>query len=131
MRSRTASAGLLALCLLLVACGGAAAPPTATSQTTASAAATASASPSAQPKSMTVEVWSAFDSFNPVTAQSGYDDTAISLMFDSLDWQSQDNQFHPLLASSWDISPDYKTYTFHIDPKASRSRPTMSRTPCS
>ena len=67
---------------------------------------------------MTVALWSAPDTFNPITAQTGYDDSVIALMFDTLVWESPDQNFHPLLASSWETSPDGKTFTFHINPKA-------------
>ncbi len=39
-------------------------------------------------------------------------------MFDTLVWESPDQTFHPLLASSWQASPDGKTFTFHINPNA-------------
>jgi peptide/nickel transport system substrate-binding protein len=40
------------------------------------------------------------------------------LMFDTLVWQSVDQKFHPELASSWEVSPDFKTFTFHLNPNA-------------
>ncbi len=110
-----ATAALLGVVLLVAACGGAATPVATGSP---SAAKTSGSATGTAGKTLSIEVWSAFDSFNPITAQSGYDDSAISLMYDSLDWQSPDGKFHPLLASSWDISPDSKTYTFHINPQA-------------
>ncbi|SEL82482.1 ABC transporter substrate-binding protein [Streptacidiphilus jiangxiensis] len=35
-------------------------------------------------------------------------------VFDSLVSQSADGSFHPWLATSWEVSSDYKTYTFHL-----------------
>lgn len=104
---------LLAAAGLLAACGGAPAKPAASAAPAATASAAASAS-----KTMTVALWSAPDTFNPITAQTGYDDSVIGLMFDTLVWESPDQTFHPLLASSWQASPDGKTFTFHINPKA-------------
>jgi peptide/nickel transport system substrate-binding protein len=115
VRSRGVVPLLLAGGLLLAACGGSAAP-----ATTGSASGSASSSgTTAQTKTLNAAFWSAPDSFNGVTAASGYDDTIISLLFDTLVWLSPDQKFHPLLASSWDVSPDYKTFTFHLNPKAS------------
>jgi len=119
MRRVLAAAAATFLCAALVACGGSAAtaPTAATGSSPASATATA---PAAAPggKTMTVAIWSAPDSFNPVTAPNGYDYSAIGLMFDTLVWQSPDQAFHPLLASSWSASADATTFTFHINPAA-------------
>jgi peptide/nickel transport system substrate-binding protein len=116
VRSGGVAALMVAGALLLTACGGSAAPTTSTG--TASKTAAATGAPAAQTRTLSAGFWSAPDSFNGVTAQSGYDDSVIALMFDTLVWQSPDQQFHPLLASSWDVSPDYKTFTFHLNPNA-------------
>jgi len=121
MRLRGVGALVGIVGLLATACGGSASKPAATAATSGTAAATGSATgaaASAAPKNLSVEFWSAPDSFNGVTASSGYDDSVIALMFDTLVWHSPDQVFHPLLASSWDHSSDYKTFTFHLNPNA-------------
>ncbi len=99
--------------ILLSACGSGAAPAatgSSTAQTTASAAPTT--------KTVSAEFWSAPDSFNCITASSGYDESICSLIWDTLVWLSPDQKIHPLLASSWSVSADSKTFTFHLNPNA-------------
>jgi peptide/nickel transport system substrate-binding protein len=107
---RSVLAGLATAALLVTACGGGG-----TKTATGPAATTATAGAS---KVLNIAMWSAPDGFNPVTASTGYDTEVIGLLFDTLDWQSPDQTFHPLLAQKWDVSQDGKTFTFHLDPAA-------------
>lgn len=88
--------------LLLTACGGSSTP-------------TAKSSGGG---TLRIAMQSAPDSLNPVTAQSTYDLSVYGMMFQTLAWQSPDQKFHPLLASSWQVSPSGTVFTFHINPKA-------------
>ncbi|HVB11351.1 MAG TPA: ABC transporter substrate-binding protein [Bacillota bacterium] len=109
MRVRVGGISALTIAALLVACGGAAAPATSPATTTA---------PVRPAKQLSIAIWSAPDTLNPVVAQTGYDQDIIGPMYDTLVWESPDQQFHPLLAASWDVSSDSRTFTFHLDPKA-------------
>jgi peptide/nickel transport system substrate-binding protein len=105
--------------LLLAGCGGAGtagARPTGTAQGTRAASTAASA---VAGKTLSLAMYSAPSGFNGMVGGSGYDTVVSGLMFDTLVWQSPDQKFHPKLASSWDVSADSKTITFHIDPRAS------------
>jgi peptide/nickel transport system substrate-binding protein len=113
MRSRLLTASGILATLLLAACGGGSTP---AATTGGAKPATASTAPTT--KTISAEFWSAPDGFNCITASSGYDESICSLMWDTLVWLSPDQQIHPLLASSWDVSPDSKTFTFHLNPSA-------------
>ncbi|HVB11396.1 MAG TPA: ABC transporter substrate-binding protein [Bacillota bacterium] len=105
------SAALIVLSLVLTACGGAAAP-------TGKPAAPATATAPAAGKTLTIAITQDPPGFNPVTATNSYSAVVIQLLFDPLVWQGVDQSFHPLLASSWDVSPDSRTFTFHLNPAA-------------
>ncbi len=114
MRSRlVAAVGIFGM-LALTACGGAATP----AATTSSAQSTASAAPTTKTKTVSAEFWSAPDSFNCITASSGYDETVCGYLWDTLVWLSPNQKIHPLLASSWTVSPNSKTFTFNLNPNA-------------
>ncbi|HVB09848.1 MAG TPA: ABC transporter substrate-binding protein [Bacillota bacterium] len=119
MRAQRAIAPLLLAGFLLSACGGSATPAASTaSGSTAATSTGGAATAAATSKNLNIAMWSAPASFNGMTSNSSYDIDVAGMMFDSLDWQSPDQQFHPLLASSWDVSSDSKTFTFHLNPKA-------------
>lgn len=51
---------------------------------------------------------------NPVLAKSDNDKTVNSLLYNGLVSLDRNNQIIPDLASSWDITPDQKSYTMHL-----------------
>jgi peptide/nickel transport system substrate-binding protein len=112
MQLRKSVAALAAAAVVMTACGG----PAATSTSASSAPRGGTAATAA--KSLKIAITQAPPGFNPVTATNSYSQVVIQLLFDPLVWQSVDQAFHPLLAASWDVSPDSRTFTFHLDPKA-------------
>jgi oligopeptide transport system substrate-binding protein len=54
--------------------------------------------------------------FDPIQATDQPSGTAISTVFTGLVSISDQGKVAPQLASSWDVSPDKKTYTFHLKP---------------
>lgn len=52
--------------------------------------------------------------FSPLDSFAGAEGQVMSLVFDNLVSVNANYQFEPRLAQSWDISPDSKTYTFHL-----------------
>ncbi len=115
MQAKRAIVPILAAGLLLSACGGSATP---AASTASSSSASSSASGGSKTVTLNVAMWSAPAGFNGITSSSSYDTDMAGLMFDTLVWQSVDQKFHAELASSWDVSSDNKTFTFHLNPKA-------------
>jgi len=54
--------------------------------------------------------------FNPLTGFTAGSQQAMGLIFDNLLTTGANLKFEPRLASSWTISPDAKTFTFHLRP---------------
>ena len=71
----------------------------------------------AQP-SLIISQWSAPSGFNVLTAADQYAYQDIALIFASLTKLDDNLEPVPELASSWEVSDDGLTYTFHIDPNA-------------
>jgi peptide/nickel transport system substrate-binding protein len=63
-------------------------------------------------------MWSSPNNFNPINTDSSYGGYPIGMMFDSLATMNDKAEFVGRLAEKWDISPDFTTYTFHLNPKA-------------
>ncbi|HWA82736.1 MAG TPA: ABC transporter substrate-binding protein, partial [Fimbriimonadaceae bacterium] len=53
-------------------------------------------------------------SLDPALVSDNQSIDAIQNTFEGLVASGEDNRIHPCLASSWEISPDGKTYTFHL-----------------
>lgn len=52
---------------------------------------------------------------NPITSSDVYSRRINDLLFDTLIYRSHvDFEYEPRLATSWEISPDHLTYTFHM-----------------
>ncbi|MFF0452903.1 ABC transporter substrate-binding protein [Nocardia africana] len=63
---------------------------------------------------LTVGIGTAIDCFDPQISPSGLSASILRDVYDSLVYANPDGTFSPWLASSWDISPDATTYTFHL-----------------
>jgi peptide/nickel transport system substrate-binding protein len=74
--------------------------------------------PSTKKLDVSLAMWSAPNNFNPLNTDSSYGFTAIEIMFDSLVGTNDKGDYVPKLAEKWDVSPDFTTFTFHINPKA-------------
>ncbi|MFI5386326.1 MAG: ABC transporter substrate-binding protein [Fimbriimonadales bacterium] len=55
-----------------------------------------------------------FSSIDPALASETYSIDTMQNSFEGLVMMGEDNQIHPCLAESWDVSKDGKTYTFHL-----------------
>jgi len=52
---------------------------------------------------------------NPITSSDGYSRKINDVVFDTLIYRSHvDFEYEPRLATSWEVSPDHLTYTFHM-----------------
>ena len=120
-----------AVALVATACGGAtpsasSAPPASSaapaSSAPASASASASASPSAAGRSSLLRVARISDflpSIHPVELGTGNQELMADILFSTLvDVDSDEVTILPDLAQTWDVSPDAKKYTFHLNPAA-------------
>jgi peptide/nickel transport system substrate-binding protein len=67
---------------------------------------------------VSLAMWSAPNNFNPINTDSSYGFTAIEIMFDALVGTNDKGDYVPKLAEKWETSPDFTTFTFHINPKA-------------
>jgi peptide/nickel transport system substrate-binding protein len=74
--------------------------------------------PSKQNHDVSIAMWSSPNNFNPINTDSSYGGYPIGMMFDSLATMNDKAEFVGRLAEKWDISPDFTTYTFHLNPKA-------------
>jgi peptide/nickel transport system substrate-binding protein len=54
------------------------------------------------------------DSLDPHVTYRAYSHNVMMQIFDTLVWQAPDYSYQPGLATSWEISPDGMTYTFHL-----------------
>jgi peptide/nickel transport system substrate-binding protein len=77
-----------------------------------------SSAPAKQNRDVAIAMWSAPNNFNPINTDSNYGGLPIGIMFDTLATWNDKGDFVPRLAEKWDISPDYTTFTFHLNPKA-------------
>ncbi|MCB8913385.1 ABC transporter substrate-binding protein [Rhodococcus rhodochrous] len=59
-------------------------------------------------------IGTAIDCFDPQISPSGLTASVMRNVYDSLVYANPDGSFSPWLASSWEISPDATTYTFHL-----------------
>lgn len=76
--------------------------------------------PAPQKKNMDVSIamWSPPNNFSPINTDSSYGYFAVDVMFDTLVQMNDKADFVPQLAERWDVSPDFTTFTFHINKKA-------------
>lgn len=96
----------LALSLGLSACGG-----TGGSTTSGSSAS----------KSLTLGMWSAPATLNPLTYTTTYEQTVISLIYPRLLVMTPDLEFTENLADKWEYNETYDKFTFHINENANWS----------
>lgn len=82
--------------------------------------ATPSPAPAAAKKNMniTIAMWSPPNNFSPINTDSSYGYFNVEIMFDTLVRMNDKADFVPKLAEKWTVSPDFTTFTFHINPKA-------------
>jgi peptide/nickel transport system substrate-binding protein len=123
-RLATSLIGLVTVVGLLAAgCGGGAAPSTSAGSggSTATAATGTAASGSgtaASPKSggtLTVALDGALDSLDPQKSVTIVSNQVRQNIYERLiQYGPKLQNFHPMLATSWDVSPDGLTYTFHL-----------------
>jgi peptide/nickel transport system substrate-binding protein len=78
------------------------------------AATSASPSPSAQPLTAHFGTTSDADDLNPFLARSGTSYEILHLNYDFLVGYDTDLSPRPELATSWEVSPDGKVWTFHL-----------------
>ena len=76
---------------------------------------TSTASTKAGPTSATFNLYQHPQSFNPLKASQGAEVLTEELVFDNLVQVKPDFTFEPRLASSWQMSSDGLTWTFHLD----------------
>ncbi|MBE3597793.1 MAG: hypothetical protein IMX02_02975 [Limnochordaceae bacterium] len=74
--------------------------------------------PASAEKVIRVGLWSGPGTLSPINADSSYGYFVVHFIFDTLVEMEPDLTFAPRLARSWEISKDGRTYTFHLDPKA-------------
>jgi len=56
--------------------------------------------------------------FNPLYSETTYDADIVDLVFEGLTYVDKNFQAQPALAQKWEVSDDYKTYTFFLDNRA-------------
>ncbi|HBY93004.1 MAG TPA: hypothetical protein DEP84_03410, partial [Chloroflexi bacterium] len=54
------------------------------------------------------------DTLDPAATFSSWVQIELKALYDTLVWWGPDGKYYPGLAESWEISPDAKTYTFHL-----------------
>jgi len=111
---------ILAVVLVMVVGGGGDKKPNASSGETPAASGTAGPSSSSGPASSGTLRLRGDDpiSLDPAIAQDASSAVYIVEIFSGLVRLDKDLKVQPDVASIWDVSPDGKTYTFHINPKA-------------
>ncbi|HEY8531659.1 MAG TPA: ABC transporter substrate-binding protein [Limnochorda sp.] len=72
----------------------------------------------AEEKVIRVGMWSAPGNMSPINADSSYGYFIVRFIFDTMVELQPDFSFTPRLAESWEVSEDGKTFTFHLNPKA-------------
>ena len=122
MRKRTYTLLLVVLALLLAACGGGAAttqaPPPETKATQALPPTAEPTAAPAEPVVLRIGWAGSPDTLNPGTAVLAEAYTLFELVYDSMFQLQLDGSYTPALAESYEVSPDGKTWTFHLRPGA-------------
>lgn len=122
-RSFLALAGLSAGSAILAACGGStpAASPTAGGSTSSTAAGSPNTSSTAAKPSAAVrggDLVIGYAQTQPTldapVPNSDSQSRLLNSVLDPLVWQNMPDKFEPGLATSWEVSPDAKTYTFKL-----------------
>lgn len=72
----------------------------------------------ASEKVIRVGMWSAPGNLSAINADSSYGYFIVRFIYDTLVDLQPDFTFTPRLAQSWEVSPDGKTFTFHLHPEA-------------
>lgn len=105
-RNRSVAAALAGLALLVAAaCSG---PDEDTGSTGGESGAPAG------DREVTVQLYQAPRGFSPLLASIGPDHLMEQLHWDSLVSATAEGEYGPRLAESWEVSPDGKTWTFHL-----------------
>src|SRR5260221_4328384 len=128
--------GILAsVAIIVAACGGAtatSAPPAASTEPGASAAPAESAAPASESnlaadQTLNVTAQGEPPTLDPNKAQDSNSITVLRGLTRGLVYFDKDLKVVPGLASSWDVSPDAKTLTFHLrDAKYSNGDPIVA-----
>lgn len=69
-------------------------------------------------KVIRVGLWSAPGNMSAINADSSYGYFIVRFLYDTLVNLEPDFTFSPRLARSWEVSPDGRTFTFHLNPAA-------------
>ena len=109
-RLRAPAARLVAAALLAALCAGLACGPAGAS----SASSSPSPSPSAKPLTARFGTTSDADNLNPFLGWSGTSYEIFHLNYDFLVGYDTDLSPRPELATDWEVTPDGKTWTFHL-----------------
>lgn len=72
----------------------------------------------AEEKVIRVGMWSAPGNMSAINADSSYGYFIVRFLYDTLVELQPDFTFTPRLAQAWEVSEDGKTFTFHLDPRA-------------
>lgn len=72
----------------------------------------------AEQKALRVGMWSEPKGLNPLAQDDAYSTQLYDFIYPKLFRWTHSMEPSPYLASSWEISPDGKTYTFHLNPAA-------------
>jgi len=78
----------------------------------------ATETPVAKGGQVTLAMSSPPDNFNAINTSSAYGWLNVQIVFATLVRFDDHNNFIPYLAESWDVSDDYTTFTFHLNPEA-------------
>jgi len=67
---------------------------------------------------VSIAMWSPPNNFNPINTDSSYGYFAVEMMFDTLVKYNEKIDIVPKLAEKWEVSADFTTFTFKLNPKA-------------
>jgi len=123
---------LALMVVALAACGGQGAAPSALPTATRSDAVIAPAMATPEPGEdagdtgeevveggqVTIAMWSPPNNFNALNTDSSYGFFNVNIIFPTLVRFTEDVEFAPRLAESWEISEDNTEFTFHLNPDA-------------
>jgi peptide/nickel transport system substrate-binding protein len=109
---------LLTMLMLLAACGGGSTPAASDADTpAASNVPDAAVQPAASGEEVVIRRCGTYEnatSWDPVDNPGAASTGLATQIFETLIYMDIDLNIHPLLAESWDVSPDYSEYTFHL-----------------
>jgi peptide/nickel transport system substrate-binding protein len=105
---------LMIATMVLSACGPAAGPAAGPTAVPTKAPAQPTAVPKVEPKVLSLGMHREFGSLDPAVYEGEPEGMAIGAVFDRLVCIGFDGEYHPWLATKWEISPDGKVWTFHL-----------------